>query len=96
MTIKERVDNGVALLDDYLPEWRKFINTERLDLSLPSRCILGQLELWKVPSSSKECTKHGFLHTDRAWSEDGFIFTSGFDSVDDEYSQLTEEWLTRL
>lgn len=84
LSIKERVDNGVEVLDFYLPEWRTFIDAKRLDLSLPLKCILGQLELWKLFKTSEDCTDCGFLHTKCGPSSRA------------EYRQLTTEWLTRL
>lgn len=40
--IREAVDNGVALLDRELPDWRDRVDKARLDMSSACGCILGQ------------------------------------------------------
>ncbi len=40
---RERIEKGIALLDEKAPGWRDKINVEKLCLDLPSRCIIGQL-----------------------------------------------------
>lgn len=36
------MQRAIALMDAALPDWRSRIDVDRLDLMLPSRCILGQ------------------------------------------------------
>ena len=43
MTTQERIDKGIAWLDEVRPGWEKEINVERLDMSEMNNCILGQL-----------------------------------------------------
>ena len=83
MTIKERVDNGVALLDEYLPEWRTYIDKDALDLSCGLLCIIGQLELWPICNDLDKARKCGFIR------ELGTDYET-------EYDSLQKEWLKRL
>lgn len=41
-TIDERIDAGVAWLDDNVPDWLDRIDLARLDLSSECACVLGQ------------------------------------------------------
>jgi len=43
LTIKERVENGVKILDNYDPDWANKIDLEILNLGSFEGCILGQL-----------------------------------------------------
>lgn len=43
MGLKQNVANGSALLDIARPNWYNEIDLERLDLTMPVDCILGQL-----------------------------------------------------
>lgn len=41
--VATRVALGAALLDERLPDWYTRVSAERLKLSDPQRCVLGQL-----------------------------------------------------
>lgn len=41
--VKRCVNDGVALLDKYMPGWEHRIDRAQLDMHSCSRCILGQL-----------------------------------------------------
>lgn len=41
--LKNRIKEGVALLDESYPNWYKHINLEKLDIQFKNECILGQL-----------------------------------------------------
>lgn len=43
LTIAERVQHGVNLLDMLKPEWREGVNPETLRISSCHQCVLGQL-----------------------------------------------------
>jgi hypothetical protein len=49
-SVEERVAAGVAWLDEHAPDWVGRIDLERLDLTSPCRCILGQTvgDFWDV------------------------------------------------
>lgn len=82
MTHKERVANGMALLDEHYPGWLDYIDLDVLDISDPFSCVCGQL--WK----------HGFFDENWGLFEDivvgrnAGIMAVGFD----DYRQLTVEW----
>lgn len=42
-TPEQRVARGAALLDERVPGWRANINTDRINMTDGSRCVLGQL-----------------------------------------------------
>lgn len=42
-TMADRVQRGVALLDQRVPDWRERIDVERLDMAVSAHCVLGQL-----------------------------------------------------
>lgn len=82
MTIQERVANGAALLDEKKPGWRDKINLEELDISDPSRCVVGQLY------QGRGGYLHGLsdLQTYSSY-ETGFAIENA-----GEYPLLTAEW----
>ncbi len=41
--LRERVERGAAFLDEHEQRWWKLIQEERLDLSDPCDCVLGQI-----------------------------------------------------
>lgn len=43
LSVKQRVNNGVYFLDNYAPNWREKISIEKLDMSHPDYCIMGQI-----------------------------------------------------
>ena len=43
LTIAQRVQNGIKLLDTAMPGWREKIDISRLDLMSPNFCVLGQV-----------------------------------------------------
>jgi hypothetical protein len=40
---RDRVERGAALLDKTAPGWRERVDPETLDMTLCTRCVLGQL-----------------------------------------------------
>lgn len=43
MTIPPNVKRGAAFLDEHLPNWRRVVDRERLDLGSSCDCLLGQM-----------------------------------------------------
>lgn len=41
--IKLRIERGMKLLDSKYPGWRSKVNVEKLNMSSPENCVLGQL-----------------------------------------------------
>ena len=90
MTIKQRVDRGVGLLDEQQPEWRSFVNPDELDLSSACDCVLGQV--FDGFFKGVQYLRQNGMGNDLP-DQFGFdILGAGVDS----YSELTEEWLGRL
>jgi hypothetical protein len=91
LTIAQRVDNGIALLDEKVPSWQDKVDPSTLTLSRIDACVLGQL----FGSYYDGAEQLGFDPESKQASDLGFFLK------DDEhryitYQQLTEEWSTRL
>ena len=43
MNIKERVQNGIRVLDETYPEWWKLIDPEQLNIDNEFYCVVGQI-----------------------------------------------------
>lgn len=56
LTIPQRVDKGINVLETYLPggEWALKLNPKKLVMSNPDRCVLGQLAPYIYPHHSRE------------------------------------------
>ena len=84
--LRERVELGMTWLDARHPGWHDLIDLDRLDVSSPCNCLLGQ-------------TIGGFdLHAARLDIDQaaalGFDASSSHDDMADEYAALTEVWRT--
>ena len=96
--LRNRVDRGVAVLDQVEPGWRDKINTERLDLSSMSWCVWGQLADADIDLAS--VTEESFVRRNYPWDL-GFDFDQpmqndhGVDLVD-QYPILQEFWLDAI
>lgn len=77
-SIAERVAAGAGLLDEHAPGWADRIDIDRLNISLCSRCVLGQLygdyfrgldAIPAIGTSGDEVgpADYGFFHTDEGW-----------------------------
>lgn len=88
-TMEERVDRGVALLDEKFPSWKRVVSAEVLDMSQPDLCIMGQLfggygiGLDNIGIDNYEAEQYGF---------DVTLNSNGVES----YRDLNHEWLLRL
>ncbi len=109
-TIDERVNNGIALLDEVEPGWRNKIDLDRLDMN------------WATPDAERPrnkecCCVGGQLATDAdvdyyGWSErisglnqDGYqheqwrawVVAHGFETADaEDWDELTAAWKRAL
>ena len=97
LDIRKRVDNGVALLDDYDRNWRKGVDCIRLSMKETDYCIIGQL----FPSYMKGLLQLGLINKDVTASlseyELAHIASYGFDFTLNEFSPnrfsvLTHTW----
>ncbi len=87
-TIAERVARGAGWLDSALPGWHREIDLNRLILSSPCRCVLGQL--WGDYADSPLVDEHG----DQAGVDRGF-YAGGEDGRVGpltEFAELQVEW----
>lgn len=91
---QKEVEAGLALLDAQAPGWEKLVDLERLDITSPVGCMLGQvygyyfdgLDALKI--TDLEASSYGFQLT-----FDDSIIESGERSP---YDRLTETWQTLL
>lgn len=107
-TINERVQAGIALLDEKGPaDWRERIDLGKLDLAYMSRCILGQVfgdfyagardlgfkEEWAWYVNERDTAPYGF------WRDASLPDAYGDEDLqesEDEYAQLTAAWKAAL
>lgn len=92
-TIAARVADGVQLLDEHVPGWVDRIDVDRLDVSHPGNCPLGQLfgaylRAWRALFPGDEIPSE-------------FPASVGFDAYDgpdvwDEIIELNDEWRFRI
>ncbi len=91
ISISERVQNGVNLLNDYAGDWFWMVNLDLLDITSPEECILGQL----FGSFQNGTRDLGFSYDQYTQS------LNGFEMVDSEYrsehvasiqAQIEDEW----
>lgn len=84
--ISERVSKGVHLLDHTIPQWRKLVDTSKLNINDATACILGQifydyntgLTVMVEVDSEFDATEYGF------------------DTKGHEADQLKDEWISRI
>jgi hypothetical protein len=81
-TVAERVNAGIAWLDEHEPGWRQRVDRDRLDQEDCTRCVGGQLAGWY----------HYFLQ--RHGLSDYAAIRLGFDLVypHGDFDQLTAAW----
>lgn len=85
--LMERIDAGIEWANEDIPDWREYVNPNKIDMSDETTCFLGQY--WE--------SKYG----DGAfWSAAGALFpydwellkTLGFISDGESYRELTAAW----
>jgi len=86
--IMSRVRRGAALLDEQRPGWRDGIDPDRLDISDPQLCVLGQLD----GSYSDGRWNLGVAPGHESASY-GFVVVPGCLNFDAEFEALTAAWL---
>jgi hypothetical protein len=91
-TIKARVARGAALLDEKLPGWHERVGLEKLDLSRPCYCILGQEFREMAEGTGESGWDVGLidLFGDDADEAGRYGFTVQHDSQ--SFAALTAEW----
>jgi hypothetical protein len=95
-TISERVQAGATWLDQHRPGWVADIDLDRLLLSSPCRCVLGQLygSYYTAPVDYWQTSEYGFA----ALAEDADLpdDDAGLDAYeagrDSEYAELDAAW----
>lgn len=85
-SIKERVQNGVDLLDERVPEWRNKVHAETLAMHDCFNCIIGQVFGLRLDGEFSQMIRK--MNVDP--------FEHGFDAYVDEYKDLTKEWRRQL
>lgn len=95
ISISERVQNGVNLLNDYAGDWFWLVDLETLDITSPENCILGQL----FGSFQNGTRDLGFSYDQYTQSLNGFEmthveYTSG--SALSIQAQIEDEWRTAI
>lgn len=90
-TIVERVQAGVAYLDEHHPDWAYRLDLKALNLANCKACVLGQIfgHYEDAPLESRACApalgfEVGWYVMDDAIDE--------FSSPSAEYAELTAEW----
>jgi hypothetical protein len=105
---ERQVQAGIRLLDEIQPDWKKKINVKELDLSVNSKCPLGQI--FKTYSQGAQFIEEkdpdmrgrlGYL-----WP---FVYGFGlllnpsveatdeeFCKLDKQYTVLTREWIRQI
>jgi hypothetical protein len=106
LTVEQRVQRGVALMDLLAPEgWREWIDCDHLDMSKASWCILGQVYVsyWYAPRSFSDFdladygfTTNGTKYSYAPWAvyeDDEDYYCSECNSNDaPDFNALTSEW----
>lgn len=102
-SIADRVAAGAVWLDEHFADWPRLITVERLDISSPCRCVLGQLHddypyTGELPGEeSADLSTASASRIGRGFEID-FALQPGEsrddqrDRVAGEYGRLTDEW----
>jgi hypothetical protein len=95
-TVAERVQAGAAWLDEHRPGWVADIDLDRLVLSSPCRCVLGQLygSYYNAPIKYFDTSDYGFdtLAEDEDLPNDDAGMDAYVAAIDGEYVELTAAW----
>jgi hypothetical protein len=98
----ERVNNGVAFLDETLPNWRELMDWDKFSILSIKDCLLGQLFSVEVvsdrpdPTIAEKLKANGYSIKQkgrpRGWIADhGFAHMIEFETAED----LETEWRSR-
>jgi hypothetical protein len=93
-TIDQRVQAGMAFLDQHEPGWTASIDLDQLDMSRCDRCVLGQV-YGDYGTGLTECDR---LSVEPYFSTIAHGFSTGVDDDDSlyEYEDLTTAWRTAI
>lgn len=98
-TAETRVQAGVTWLDMTIPDWRGRINIERLNMSNPQACVLGQVF---QEEASADCFNGFDYALDAYFLADHRALSYGFEVDCDgqlmkpRYDELTRLWKAQL
>lgn len=98
-TVAERVDAGLVLLHEKgPPHWREFIDVEKLDISSPSWCIIGQLNQYAPLEDGCWWTRLAVDEAQLAAPYGLIVYPHQSFTPDTPalYDELTAEWKARL
>lgn len=85
--VTKRVNRGVALLDEWVPNWRERVKIEHLWMPSGTRCILGQLYgEFDIGAEALDIT----------YEEDQYGFCIYLEDKFDQYAELQTEWVRVL
>lgn len=84
-TMSERIQRGIALLDERVPDWRTRVSARRLNTNSPWDCILGQL--FGTYSTGLSNLGLGSVYPYTIGKAYGFDIENG-----EEYADLTAAW----
>ena len=91
MSIRSRVRAGAKFLTSVYGEaWKKKVRIEDLEMRSPTSCILGQTD------SDYTGHRKTLELTTKYARELGFEVMVDSSDADEEYEQLTNEWITLL
>lgn len=98
-TIRERIERGIAWLDQTVPAWRDAIHRRALDLSDSNDCVLGQVF---YAEAARVNDRDGFNYAMKTYVSDDYAAQSawvighGFEADGESYDVLTVAWLHLL
>jgi hypothetical protein len=98
--LKQRVASGITWLDENRPGWLDRIDLDRLDLSSPCRCILGQEWLDESPEADPNFAFEEAFEAWNSWNDDpAWDVELGFELYrpsDEDYVELTAVWKSEI
>lgn len=99
-TIRERVERGIAWLDEVRPDWRDSVNRSALDISDSDNCLLGQVFWAEARQSDPYWSGFTYVHSSGHFKDATgssisaqWMIDHGFEEDDESYNVLTVAWL---
>lgn len=89
-TIKARVERGIKLLDEKIPDWFNKIDVETLNMSDSSKCIIGQL------LASYDNYYHLGIKDFGGTCWYGFNSYTYMVAYSNEWKELDKEWINQI
>lgn len=88
-----RVDNGIELLDERVPDWRVLIDTDRLNMRDASSCVLAQVYSISYPMAAYRLSGLQYF---KHWSVAHGFTVPQYDLDAWIWEELQAVWLDRL